>query len=424
MNRPFSSGSTTIESTTTSPETGGGGHLYPGPDAITMSGSPSASETTVGAEEGFDVLEILLILARHARLVAATTLLLGLLGFAVTFRMTKRYTASASFLVDQDTGGQTGLILYRQSDPTISLLESQAIASFVVQHTGLQIFAKGEKPGAMDHVPPVSLANRIRSESTASKSSEGLYTLSVQDTLPERSVAIANAYMDALQDLGDRMNFESASRTRQFYQTQMEAERSQVEKAEADLKRAQERTGLLQPGSQTGTQLAQIAQLRTQIVSLEVQRSMLSQSATAENPEMVRLNSQLAQLQSTVNSLQAKINSPNDQSAATQNLEVSRLQRDVDYHQGLLTSLASQFDRARIQETYRVPRVRVVDRAALPAPQTAPKRTLITVFSLAFGFFLGSILAALQVMKERLSRDPVSSRKLRDIRKSLSLRKA
>jgi tyrosine-protein kinase Etk/Wzc len=398
--------------------------LYPGPDAITMSEHPLGVEHAAAREEGFDVLEVFLILARHSRLIATTTVLFAIVGLACTSFMSKRYTATASFLVDQDTVAQTGLILYRQSDPTISLLQSEAIATFVLQNTGEEIFAKGEKPGAMKGVSLTSLAKRIRSESTASKSGEGLYVLTVEDTLPERSVAIANAYLEALQDLGDRMNFESATRTREFYQRQLESERADLENAEAELKKAQERTGLLQPGSQTSIQLNQIAQLRAQIVALEVQRSMLQQSATSENPEMVRLTSQLTQLQSTVASLQAKINSPTSQNIATQDLEVGRLQRAVDYHQGLLTSLAAQYDRARIQETYRVPRVRVVDRAALPAPKTAPKRGLITVFSMAFGLFLGMVLTGLLVMKEKLSRDPVASRKLREIRKSLLLRKA
>jgi uncharacterized protein involved in exopolysaccharide biosynthesis len=389
-----------------------------------MSEHSAGVSPAVAAEEGFDVLEIFLILARHWRLIATTTILFSFFGLAVTLTMAKQYSASASFLVDQDMGAQTGLMLFRQNDPTIALLQSQTIATFVLRHTGLAIFEKGEKPGAMQGVSETSLANRVRSESTASKSGEGLYILSVEDKLPERAVILANAYVDALQDLGDRMNSESASRTREFYQEQMQTERADLEKAESELKAAQERTGLLQPGSQTGTQLGQIASLRSQIVALEVQRSTLQQSATAENPEMVRLNSQIAQLQSTVNSLQAKINSPSSQNVATQDLEVGRLQRMVDYHQGLLTSLATQFDRARIQETYRVPRVRVVDRAALPLPKTAPKRLLITAFSTAFGFFLGAVLTGILVMRDKLARDPVASRKLREIRKNLTLRKA
>ena len=419
MESPFRSSSSTTGSTTASTEPGGGGHLYPEPDAITMSEGASAS----AAEEGFDVLEVCLILARHWRLIAATTLLFGLIGLGASFHMPKQYTASASFLVDQDTGAQSGLMLFRQADPTISLLQSKAIAKFVLQHTGIEIFEKGGRPGSMRGVSEDSLANRIRSESTASRSGEGLYLISVQDTLPERSVAIANAYLDALQDLGDRMNSESASRSRQFFQEQMESERTELEKAESNLKAAQERTGLLQPGSQTGTQLGEIAGLRSQIVGLEVQRSRLQQSATMENPEMVRLNSQLAQLHSTVDSLQAKINSPGNQNVATQDLEVSRLQRIVDYHLGLVSSLATQYDRARIQESYHLPRVRFVDRAALPVPKTAPKRGVITLFSTAFGFFLGTVLTGLMVMKDKLMRDPVASRKIREIRKSLLLQK-
>lgn len=366
-------------------------------------------------ETGCDILQLLLIVARRWRLIALLTVGLGVAGALLSYLLTPRYSATVTFLVDQETSA-AGVFLFRQSDPTVSLLESKAITEFVLQHIDVNAFAATSQATSKAGDNRLALRARVQAETTAAHSDQGMYTVRIQDASPKRAVAIANAYLDALQELSDRMSFEGATRSRSFFQGQVTTEREALEKAESDLKAQQERTGLLQPGSQTSLGLSQIATLRSQIVGLEVQRATIAQSSTSENPAMVRLNAQISELQGKVNALQGKITGGSGQDLPTQNLDTLRLQREVAYHEGLLTSLAAQYERARLQENFGVPRVHVVDRATLPIPKTWPNRFAITVALASIGLFLGLLITCGSEILSRLRKNPASAQKLLEIR--------
>lgn len=365
----------------------------------------------------------MLILARRWWLIALLTFGFGVLGALFSSTLKPRYSAAVTFLVDQETSS-AGVFLFRQSDPTVSLLESKAITEFVLQHIDVNAFAATSRKTSKEGDNRLALRGLVQSETSATHSDQGMYTVKVQDGSPTRAVAIANAYLDALQELSNRMSFEAASRSREFYQSQVSSERAALENAEAQLKVQQERTGLLQPNSQTSIGLGQIASLRSQVVALEVQRATTAQSFTAESPEMVRLNAQIAELQGKIAALQSRVTGSTGQDLPTQNLDTERLQREVTYHENLLASLASQYERARLQENFGVPRVHVVDRAALPIPKTWPNRLAITLAAAAVGLFLALLYIAASEVMARLQRDPESSRTLGEIRQALRLRKA
>ena len=376
-----------------------------------------------GEERGFNLLALVLILARRWKLIVLLTVGFAVLGMLFSSTLKPRYSAAVTFLVDQETSS-AGVFLFRQNDPTVSLLESRAITEFVLQHIDVNAFAATSRKTANVADNRLALRGLVQSETSATHSDQGMYTVKVQDGSPTRAVNIANAYLDALQELSNRMSFEAASRSREFYQSQVNSERAALEKAEAGLKVQQERTGLLQPNSQTSIGLSQIATLRSQVVALEVQRATAAQAYTAESPELVRLNAQIAELQARINTLQGRITGSTGQDLPTQNLETERLQREVTYHENLLASLAQQFERARLQENFGVPRVHVVDRAALPIPKTWPNRLAITLAAAVTGLFLALLYIACTEFVARLRRDPESSQALHEIRQALRLRKA
>lgn len=374
-------------------------------------------------EAGFDILDIVLVLARRWRLLLGLTFGFAALAWLGSHLLKPKYNAHVTFLVDQETNA-SGIFLFRQADPTVSLLQSRAIAEFVLKHIDVASLAAANKIDIKSPYAPLMLQYRIQSETSAFKSEQGLYAVDVQDPSQKRAVSLANAYLDALQDLSNRMSFDSASHTREFYQQQMGIERAALEKAEEALSANQAKTGLLQPGSQVGLEIGQIASYRAQVTGLEVQRANMAQSSTAENPQMVRLNAQISELQAKIASLQARINSTSGTGLPSQTLETAKLERDVQYHQGLLASMDSQFERARLQENFGVPKVHVVDYATLPLPQTYPNRMAMTLIAGGVGLFLGLLIVIVTQILARLRRDPDSGQKLRAIRNAVLLQKA
>ncbi len=371
-------------------------------------------------EEGVDLFSILMPIARRWRFLAGMTLVFALLTVLGSLLVTTRYSAHATFLLDtQDPGNNGGsgfnIVFGRQADPTVSLLFSNTVTDAVVTKADLQALETDRK-----RQDPVTLRNEVRSELNAVRTPDGLYIVTIADKNPERAITIANGYLAALQYMNDKMNFDAAAHSREFYESQVQSERVLLEKAEAELTAAQQRTGLLQPQNQTGIALGTIAALKGQITGLEVELASALQGATEQNPAVVRLRTQIAALQAKETALQHSLQSVNRASVPVQNLELQRLQRNVSYHEGLVSSLGAQFERARIQETYTSGRVRVVDRAAPPAQKTLPNRILLGASGAIVGLFLGLVIVAVAHWRAALSANPLNREKMVRLRSALS----
>ena len=220
-----------------------------------------------------------------------------------------------------------------------------------------------------------------------------------------------------------RMNAESAAVTRKFFEAQLHEARQNLATAEQELRDAQARTGLLQPGSQTGQELGQINALRSQLTTLQVQRATLAQSSTSENPAMVRLSAQIDETQARIGALTAKTRSNDAQGIPTQNLELSRIERNVQEQQAIVTSLMTQFERAQMQERFTAPRVRPVDRAELPLPAGSNHRVLLCAVGAALGFLIGTAIVIAAQVRQRLWSRPEDAARLQRIQRSLSWRR-
>lgn len=375
------------------------------------------SSQNVGAE-GTNILDIVLLFTKRWRMFAVLMLGLTLLGGVIAAVRPKKYVARVSFTTqsEQSSGG-TFAFIARQQDPTVSLLKSDSIADYVVQSA---------KPQAFPERPPKNVTDMrlyyrglVKSETKVTDSGDGLFEIQVTDPIPARGVAIANSFLLALQDLTFRMNAEGATITRKFFESQVAEARQQLAASEQELRDAQARTGLLQPGSQTGQELGQISTLRAQLVALQVQRATLSQSDTPENPEMARLAAQIAETQNRIAALSSKTHSSDESGIPTQNLELSRIERDVQERQAVVTSVLTQFERAQIQERFTAPRVRTVDRAELPLPRSSSHFLLISLIGAVLGFLIGTIVLVASEVRHRLITDPYNSERIQSIKSSL-----
>ena len=384
---------------------------------------PSQTAPVAPEEEGIDVFSLLLPVARRWRLIAGLGLGLALLTVLGSFLLTTKYSAHATFLLDSpeasnNAGSGTNIIFGRQADPTLSLLFSNTVTDEVVRRSG--VLTRETQPKRKD---PVFLRNEVRGELNAVKTPDGVFVVTVTDRDPQRAIELANTYLAALQWINDKMNYEAAAHSREFYEAQVQTERALLEKAEADLASAQGRTGLVQPQNQTGIALGTIAALKSQITGLEVQLASTLQGATEQNPAVVRLRTEIAALRSREGALQGTIQSQTRTGVPTQNLELDRLQRNVGYHEGLVSSLGAQYERARIQESYTSGRVRVIDRATWPTQKTLPNRLLLALAGGVAGLLTGLVFVAIAHWRTRLMADPQNRGRVAELQHALGRRR-
>ena len=143
----------------------------------------------------------------------------------------------------------------------------------------------------------------------------------------------------------------------------------------------------LTPG-QTGLAIGQVAQLQSQIISHEVQLDAMRNSATDQNPDVIRLNNELQSLREQLRQMESakpgKGRNPGDilltpRALPADQLEFLRKQRDVQYHTLIFDLIARQFEAARLDEAKASPVIQVFDPAEPPDRKSSPYRALVDI---------------------------------------------
>jgi tyrosine-protein kinase Etk/Wzc len=258
---------------------------------------------------------------------------------------------------------------------------------------------------------------------------DGMISISVSDQNPKRAAAMANAYVDELYALNNRLALGGSSQRRLFFEQQLAQEKDRLADAEVALAKTEESTGVIAPAGQTETIIRQVAQLQAEITSREVQLDSLRTSATEQNPDVIRLTTELNGLRQQLRDLESGTakHTPGSILLSTANvpqagLEYIRKERDVKYHQFLFDLLARQYEAARIDEAKAAPVIQVVDPAMPPDKKSAPFRALWALVGCALGFFLTTGWTLASYVYRRLAADEHQGQRLALLRQELRLR--
>ena len=138
--------------------------------------------------------------------------------------------------------------------------------------------------------------NALAGNTNISSGKDCVITIEVDDKDPKRAAEIANAYVDDLRVLTVTLAVSEAGQRRLFFETQLKKSKDDLANAEVDLKKFQQKTGLIDPRGQAGLTVSAAASLRAQITAREVQLAAMRTFATEQNPEMLRSQEELSSL--------------------------------------------------------------------------------------------------------------------------------
>jgi tyrosine-protein kinase Etk/Wzc len=387
----------------------------------------------------FDILDVLLIIAARKRLIFLASAVGFVLAIGLVLLVKASYTAKTMILPpeqEQSSGavmmGQFGALasmtglgaslgIKNPVDLYIGILQSETVIDRMIKRFNLMEFYHAKRWSDVRVV--------VRNNSKFIADKDGMIAISVTDNDPKKAAAMANAYVDELYRVNNRLALGGSSQRRLFYEQQLSQEKDRLADAEVALKLTEEKTGVIAPSGQTETIIRQVASLQAEITSREVQLDALRTSSTEQNPDVIRLNTELTGLRAQLRDLETGTakHAPGDISITTANvpqagLEYIRKERDVKYHQLLFDLLARQYEAARMDEAKSAPVIQVVDPALVPDRKSAPFRALWALTGAALGFFLaiGWVLAS--HIYQRMAADEEQGRRLAVLRQELKLR--
>jgi tyrosine-protein kinase Etk/Wzc len=386
-------------------------------------------------EETIDLWGVLLALGSNWRWIAGLTTAGLIAGVIISMVLKPTFTAEAIILPPQQStssassligqlgmiagisggGGASALGLKNPADMYIGILQSRTIADNIIFRFHLKDLYKTKT--LVD--ARAALEKHVKLES----GKDSLIHLSVKDHDPNRASDIANGFLDELYKTNSRLVTSEAGQRRLFYDQRLSEEKEALAGAELELKKTQQKTGLIQLSGQAIAIINAIAQARAQVASSEVDLQSIRTYATQENPEVIRLEEQIAALRSNLASLEnnQRTIQPGDIQVPTGQLpeaalEYERQTRELKYHATLYDLLARQSEAARLDEAKSAPFVQVVDRAIPPDKKSGPSRKLITIGLAFFGFFSACLWSLARAALRRMRDDPEGAQKLNDLK--------
>src|SRR5712691_5132953 len=401
------------------------------------SGNPEDSPTAQSAptEDEISLLDLLIVLAKHKRIVLGVPFVAGIAAAIVSLLLPNIYTGTTRILPPQQSasaasallnqlggalGGLGGLAggalgVRNPNDLYVGMLRSRTVADNLIARFDLNKVYQQEFQSNTRKV--------LEGNATIAAGKDGIIAIEVDDKDPKRAADLANAYVDELIKLTRVLAVTEASQRRLFFENQLLQAKDNLTAAEIVARLGLQKGGLAQVDAQGRSMIEVTARLRAQISAKEVQLGAMRTFAAEGNPELQRTQQELGALKRELSRTEGS--SPlagagrGDEASRSGLDNLGRL-RDVKYYEFLYELLAKQYELAKIDEAKDATVIQVMDRAIEPDRKSKPRRTLIVLLSALLAFAISILWVFIRDALLKTQADPDRASRLEILRRHLS----
>ena len=369
-------------------------------------------------DDEIGLLDLLQVVVDNLRLLVLGPLVAGLLALGITFAIPPTFTATTKFMPPQQQqssaaamlsslgalGGLAGAAsgLKNPADQYVAFLKSRTVQDSLIDR--FKLTERYEAKFKEDARTALCANAQIAS------GKDGLITIDVNDKDPQFAAQLANAYVEELGKLLNRLAVTEAQQRRMFFEKQLTNAKDGLVKAEQALKSSGVNSSALKASPAAAVEgLAKIkAGITAQEIKLASMRGYLTESAPdfkQAQTEMSALRGQLARAE-------------REEPASSGDSDYIAKFRDFKYHETLFELFAKQYEMARIDESREGAVIQVVDAAQPPERKSKPKKALIAMMTtLAVGFAMLLFVFIRQALRGA-AQTPESAEKLARLRGS------
>jgi capsule polysaccharide export protein KpsE/RkpR len=357
-----------------------------------------------GDADEISLLDIAIVIAENLRLLILGPLAAGLVAIGITtFVVAPTYTAKVVMLPPQQqqsaaasalqslgaiaglAGGAAGL--KSPADQYVALMQTTTVEDRLIDRFKLtEVYEAELKTDARRELEQRTRIN------TGKK--DGLITVEVDDTSPQRAADIANAYVEELGRLTSTLAITEAQQRRLFFEQQLARTKEKLASAQRALQSAGINEGAIRAEPRAAAE--SYARLQAEVTAGEVRLQTMRGYLAETAPEFQRARTELAAVREQLARREA-VNA-----AGAQGDYVDRF-REFKYQETLFELFSRQYEVARIDESREGALIQVVDEATPPERKSKPRRvtiavvtTLGTLFALLVFVFLRNALRSAQ----------------------------
>jgi tyrosine-protein kinase Etk/Wzc len=340
-------------------------------------------------DEEISLLDLLLVVVENLRLLVLGPLAVGLAALGISFMIPPTYTAKTQFLPPQQQqssasalvqalgvgaigGLGAGLGIKNPADQYIAFLKSQSIQDAMVDRFDLL--------KRYDTKFKVDARKELLENTKITSGKDGIIALELDDKDPKVAADMANAYVDELRRIMNRLALTEAQLRRSFFEKKLKEAKENLSAVEELLRGTGVSSGVLK--TSPGSAVEVVARLKAGVTVQEIKVASMRGYLADTSPEFVQAMKELSVLKAQLT------NAEKSDTASGDGLYISRY-REFKYQEALFELFAKQYELARIDESREGAAVQVVDSAQPPEKKSKPKKALIaTLATLAAGFLL------------------------------------
>lgn len=342
----------------------------------------SSGQTVHGTQHhhGFDLLQILHVVATHLRALVLLPLALGVLAFLACLLLTPKFTAvtqilppqqqqSAAASMLQSLGALSGLAgaatgIKNPADQYVEFLRARSVEDSLVERFELK---------ARYGVRLEQEARKIlRKRSSIAATKSNLIKIEFDDPDPQFAAALANGYAEELGHLLNRLAVTEAQQRRMFFEGQLRQAKDNLIKAEQVL--AASGVSVAAINANPAAALEGPARLRAEITALEVRLSAMGSYLTRSAPEFVQAQAQL-------DAMRAQLEQAEQQQPSSDKSDYIAKYREFKYQETLFELFSKQYEMAKLDESREGATIQVVDYAEVPERKSKPRKLMIAVIT-------------------------------------------
>ena len=380
----------------------------------------NAEHPTEYIEDEINLLDLVLVLLKRKKLIIGIVLVAIAISVTYSLLAPLKFTATArilppegsgsslSGLVGRSAGPLGGLaagILGQKSGPELynGILESRTVADTLINKFDLKKLYKAK------YMESVYQKLKSRTKINISRKS-GIISISVEDEDPKRAAEMANAYVDALDQINRKVHISSGHRKRVFLEGRLKKVKEDLARAESNLRAFEEKYKLVSISDQAKAAIEGAAKIKGEIIAAQTELEVLKQFGTEKQNEAVMLKSKIAELQKQLRRIEEGNPSKDDlfipfKEMPALGLQLARLMREAKIQEEVFKLITTQYELAKIEEAKDVNTIQVLDWAVPPDKKSSPKRTLIVILSTLVAFFIAVFLAFFLEYIDRIKTD-------------------
>ena len=382
---------------------------------------PPSPHDLDGSAQRLTVLDALQVLAENIRLLVILPILVGVLAFVNALFTTPTFIANTKFLPPQQQqssaagllaslgsiGGLAGAAagLKNPVDQYVSFLKTRAIQDALVDRFDLQT--------RYDEKFRQDTRRVLEKRSVIAAGKDNIVSIDFEDEDPKAAADVANAYIEELRRLLDRLAVTEAQQRRVFFEKQVASSKDNLIRAEQTLATSGVSTSVL---NATPTMaLEGPARLRAQVTAQEVKLASMRSYLTSSAPEVRQAQAELDALR---NQLQKSEKEQPAGGAPGSNDYIAKY-REFKYQEALYEMFSKQYELARIDESREGAVVQVIDVAKPPEVKAKPKKAIIALTATIMTFFAVLAFVFVRNGMRRSAGDSLTSSKMRNVRAAL-----